>query len=75
MSLESLKLLEAKISEFVERHEQVRQEHEQLRLQLRDRDKKLAEAMAQIKRYEKERTELRTRLERMLGRLSGLELT
>lgn len=75
MSLESLKLLEAKIGEFVERHEHARHEQEQLRSQVRDRDKKLAEAAAQIKRYEKERAELRARLERMLGRLAGLELT
>jgi septal ring factor EnvC (AmiA/AmiB activator) len=75
MSLESLKVLEAKIGEFVERHEQVRNEREQLRSELRDRDKKLAEAVAQLKRYEKERSEIRSRLERMLGRLAGLELT
>jgi septal ring factor EnvC (AmiA/AmiB activator) len=75
MSLESLKVLEAKIGEFVERHEQVRNEREQLRSELRDRDKKLAEALAQLKRYEKERSEIRSRLERMLGRLAGLELT
>ena len=75
MSLDSLKLLETKIGEFVERHEQVRREQEQLREQLRDRDKKLADAAAQLKRFEKERGELRARLERILGRLNALELT
>jgi septal ring factor EnvC (AmiA/AmiB activator) len=75
MSLDSLKLLEAKISEFVERHEQVRREHDQLREQLRDCDKKLAEANAQLKRFEKERGELRTRLDKVLGRLNALQLS
>jgi septal ring factor EnvC (AmiA/AmiB activator) len=75
MSLDSLKLLETKISEFVERHEQVRREQNQLREQLRDRDKKLAEANAQLKRFEKERGELRARLEKILGRLNSLELS
>lgn len=75
MSLDSLKLLETKIGEFVDRHEQVRREQEQLRAQLRERDKKLAEAAAELKRFEKERGELRARLERILGRLNGLELT
>jgi len=74
-SLESLKLLETKIGEFVDRHEQARREQEQLRAQLRDRDKKLAEAAAQLKKYEKERGEIRARLERILGRLNGLEVT
>jgi septal ring factor EnvC (AmiA/AmiB activator) len=75
MSLDSLKLLEAKIGEFVDRHEQVRREQDQLREQVRERDKKLAEAVTQLKRFEKERGELRTRLERILGRLNGLDLT
>ena len=74
MSLDSLKLLETKIGEFVERHEQARREQEQLREQLRDRDKKLAEAAAQLKRFEKERGELRVRLERILGRLNAIEV-
>lgn len=85
-SLESLKLLETKIGEFVDRHEEARREQEQLRAQLRDRDKKLAEATAQLKKYEaeaaaqlkkyeKERGEIRARLERVLGRLNGLEVT
>jgi septal ring factor EnvC (AmiA/AmiB activator) len=75
MSLDSLKLLESKIGEFVERHEQVRREQNQLREQLRDRDKKLAEAATQLKRFEKERVELRARLEKILGRLNALELS
>lgn len=75
MSLDSLKLLEAKISEFVEHHEQVRREQDQLREQLRDCDKRLAEANAQLKRFEKERGELRTRLDRVLGRLNSLQLS
>jgi septal ring factor EnvC (AmiA/AmiB activator) len=74
-SLESLKLLETKVGEFVDRHEQIRREQEQLRAQLRERDKKLAEAGALLKRYEKERTEMKSRLERILGRLNGLELS
>jgi septal ring factor EnvC (AmiA/AmiB activator) len=74
MSLENLKLLESKIEEFLGRHERVRQEHDALQQQLRQQEKQLTEAMSQLKQYEKERGEMRTRLQRILGRLKDLNL-
>jgi septal ring factor EnvC (AmiA/AmiB activator) len=74
MSLESLKLLESKIGEFVDQHERVRQEQESLAQRLKEREKQLAEATAQLKQYEQERAEIRARLERILSRLEGLDL-
>jgi septal ring factor EnvC (AmiA/AmiB activator) len=75
MSLESLKLLESKIGEFVDQHERVRQEHESLVQRVKEQEKQLAEAMVQLKQYEQERSEIRARLERILSRLEGLELS
>jgi septal ring factor EnvC (AmiA/AmiB activator) len=75
IDLESLKLLEARIDQFVEQHERVREEHEGLLQRLRDKEKQLAEATAQLKQYEQERAEMKTRLERILSRLGGLDLT
>ncbi len=75
MSLESLKLLEEKIGEFVEQHERVRQQAEALVLRLRDREEQLAKMTSQLKRYEEERSEMKERLERILGRLENLDLT
>ena len=75
MSLESLKLLESKIGEFVDQHERVRQEHESLVQRLNQQEKQLAEAAVQLKQYEQERSEIRARLERILSRLEGLDLT
>ena len=75
MSLESLKLLETKIGQFVDEHERVRQQHESLVQRLRETDKKLAEVQAQLKQHEQERAEIRARLERILSRLEGVELT
>ena len=75
MSLESLKLLETKIGEFVDQHERVRQEHDVLMQRIRDQERQLAEATAQVRQYEQERSEIRARLERILSRLEGLDLT
>jgi septal ring factor EnvC (AmiA/AmiB activator) len=74
MSLDSLKLLEAKIGEFVDQHERVRQEHEVLLRRLQDKEKELADAAVQLKQYEQERSEIKARLERILGRLGSLDL-
>jgi len=75
MSLESLKLLESKIGEFVDQHERVRQAHESLSERLKERERELADATKQLKQLEQERTEIRARLERILSRLEGLDLT
>ncbi len=75
MSLDSLKLLEEKIGEFVEEHERVRERAEALVLRLRDREEELAKATSQLKQYEEERSAMKERLERILGRLENLDLT
>ena len=75
IDLESLKLLEAKVEQFVTQHERVREEHEVLLQRVKDKERQLAEATALLKRYEQERSEMKARLERILSRLDGLDLT
>ena len=75
MDLENLKLLEAKINQFVDRHERVRDEHGVLLGRLTEKEKQLADAAAQVKHLEQERAEVRARLERILSRLEGLDLS
>ena len=74
MGLESLKILEAKIDQFLGQHEQVREQHDTLLERLEEREKQLAEANEQLKQYEQERSEIRVRLERILSRLGNLDL-
>jgi len=75
MDLESLKLLEAKIDQFAAEHERVRDAHEALLQRLKEKEKQLTDAAAQLKQYEQERAEMRSRLERILSRLEGLDLS
>jgi len=75
MTLESIRLLEAKIGEFVDQHQRARDEQAALAQRLREQEQQLAEAAAQLKQYEQERAELKARLERILSRLEGLNLS
>jgi len=75
MDLENLKLLETKINQFVDQHERAREARESLVQRLKDRDKQLAEATSKLKQYEEERSEIKARLERILSRLEGLDLS
>jgi septal ring factor EnvC (AmiA/AmiB activator) len=75
MSLESLKVLEAKLDEFVDRHEQVWEQQKELQQRLEKQATQLNQALAQLKRYEKERVEVRERLQRVLSRINELGLT
>ena len=74
IDLESLKVLETKVEQFVAQHERVREEQGVLAQRLADKERELADATAVLKRYEQERAEVKTRLERILSRLDGLEL-
>jgi chromosome segregation ATPase len=75
IDLESLKLLEAKVEQFVAQHERVREEQGALAQRLADKERELADAAVTLKRYEQERVEIKARLQRILSRLDGLDLT
>jgi cell division septum initiation protein DivIVA len=75
IGLESLKLLEEKVHQFVDQHERVRQEYDDVVQRLEHKERELAEVTAQLQRYEQERSEMKARLERILSRLDGLDLT
>ncbi len=72
MALESLKLLEAKISGFLARHEQVCIEKDDLSVRLREREQAYSLLLDQLRQYERERNEIRDRLEKILNRFGGL---
>lgn len=77
---ETLSRLEERLSRALEHFQSVRSENSLLRKQLQRLEKKLAatekrniEIRAALDAYEVERKEVRTRLERVLRSLSGLE--
>jgi len=74
MELESLKQLENKINKILEKHEEMRREKEALAQKLKEKEQQAAQLAGQLKQHEQERREIRTRLEKLLARLNGLDL-
>ena len=72
MALESLKILEAKLSGFLERHEQVRSENTALLVRIDKQEHEQALLLKRIQQYEAEREEIRTRLEKIITQFSHL---
>ena len=61
--------------QFVDQHERVRQQYDEVVRRLQQQEKQLVDMTAQLERYEQERSEVRSRLERILSRLDGVDLT
>ncbi len=74
MALESLKLLEAKLSGFLERHEQVRSENAILATRLDEQEQEVSLLLERVRDYKTERNEVRDRLEKILTQFSTLGL-
>ncbi len=74
MALESLKLLEAKLSGFLERHEQVRSENAMLTSRLDEQEHEVSLLLERVRDYETERNEVRDRLEKILTQFGRLGL-
>ncbi len=74
MALESLKLLEAKLSGFLERHEQVQSANSALLVRIDKQEHEYALLLKRIQQYEAERNEIRSRLEKILTQFSHLEI-
>ena len=74
MDMEKLENLEAKIEEMLARHSAVCEERDRLSRELGEVQERLQETTQQLQRHEKERTEIKDKVERILGRLDGLHL-
>lgn len=74
MSLDSLKLLEGKVEDVLGRQATLSAERDHLQAQLKQAQARIAELSQQLTTYEKERAQVRARVESILGRLEGLDL-
>lgn len=75
MSLESLKVLEGRVNDILARHAAVCAERDRLHAQLAEAQGRINEMKGQLDTHEKERAQVRARVESILGRLEGLDLS
>lgn len=74
MALDNLEQLEAKIDRLLERHVRVKKEKEIVEKRLQQRESEFHELRGQIRQYERERGEIREKLEKILGYFVRLDL-
>jgi septal ring factor EnvC (AmiA/AmiB activator) len=74
MPLENLDQIEAKINRLIEQHERVKKEKEAMEIKLQQRESEWHHLKGQLRQYERERIELRERLDRILGQFTSLDL-
>ena len=75
MSLDNIDKLEAKIHRLIEQHEMVKREKESVEKRLQQKEGEWHNLKGQIRQYERERVELREKLDRILGQFDTLELS
>ena len=75
MALENLQVLEGRVDEVLTRHASICAERDRLRQALAESEARAADMAARLEAVEKERTQIRARVESILGRLEGLDLS
>ena len=74
MALDNLEQLEARIDQLLERHQRIKNEKELAEKRLQQKESESHQLKGQIRQYERERGELRERLEKILGHFERLDL-
>ena len=74
MNIETLKHLESKIEEMLTLHAAVCEERDRLRDELGAVKGRMEKMVAELRQYESEKAAMRAHVERIMGRLSSLDL-
>lgn len=75
MALENLNQLETKINQLIERHARVKKEKELAEKRLEQKESEWHQLRGQLRQYERERSELREKIEKILGYFERLDLS
>ena len=74
MALDTIDQLEAKINRLMEKHQQIKREKDSIEKRLQQKESEWHHLKGQIRQYERERLELRERLDKILGQFANLDL-
>jgi chromosome segregation ATPase len=70
----NIEKLEATIERLLENHERIKTEKEAIEKKLREKESDWHHLKGQIRQYERERVELREKLDKILGQFASLQL-
>lgn len=74
MALDDLEQLELKINRLLEKHERMRRDKDVAEKKLQEKESEWHQLRGQLRQYERERSELREKLEKILGHFERLDL-
>ena len=75
MAPDHLEQLEAKINQLLERHERIKKEKELAEKRLQQKESESHQLKGQLRQYERERGEIREKLEKILGHFERLDIS
>ena len=75
MALDAIEQLEVKINRLIEQHEKAKKEKELVEKKLQQRETEWHHLKGQLRQYERERLELREKLEKIIGQFSSLDVS
>ena len=74
MALDHIEQLETKVMRLIEKHDRVKKEKESVEKRLQQKESEWHHLKGQIRQYERERVELKEKLDKILGQFASLEL-
>ena len=74
MPLDNVEQLEATINRLLEKHERMKKEKEAFEKKLQQKESDWHHLKGQIRQYERERIELREKLDKIIGQFASLNL-
>jgi predicted nuclease with TOPRIM domain len=74
MALNNIENLEATIDRLLQNHERIKIEKEAIEKKLQQKESEWHHLKGQIRQYERERIELREKLDKLIGQFANLQL-
>ena len=74
MDLDDIEELETKVNRLLEKHERVKKQKEATEKLLQQKESESHQLKGQLRQYERQRSEARERIEKILGHFSRLDL-
>ena len=75
MALHDIEQLEATIDQLLASHERIKTEKEAVEKRLQQKESEWHHLKGQLRQYERERIELREKLDRIIGQVASLDLS